>query len=76
MHGSAGVHEGHIRCRRCPDGRRLDDGELGMTKAAPATPGPANVPEVSQLALTVATDNYYDCLRPNDKNGKRQFIGP
>ncbi len=48
----------------------------GMTDAAPATPGSVKVPEVSRLVLTVITDNYFDCLRPNDKIAKRHFIGP
>lgn len=38
--------------------------------------GSAKIPEVEKLVVTVITDNYYDCLRPNYKVAKRYFIIP
>jgi 7,8-dihydropterin-6-yl-methyl-4-(beta-D-ribofuranosyl)aminobenzene 5'-phosphate synthase len=38
--------------------------------------GFVNFPEADKLVITVITDNYYDCLRPNDKVAKRYFIIP
>jgi 7,8-dihydropterin-6-yl-methyl-4-(beta-D-ribofuranosyl)aminobenzene 5'-phosphate synthase len=38
--------------------------------------GSVKIPEVEKLAITVITDNYYDCLRPNYKVAKRYFILP
>lgn len=34
------------------------------------------LPEVEKLTISVITDNYYDCLRPNYKVAKRVMIGP
>jgi 7,8-dihydropterin-6-yl-methyl-4-(beta-D-ribofuranosyl)aminobenzene 5'-phosphate synthase len=34
------------------------------------------IPEVEKLTITVITDNYYDCLRPNYKIAKRYMINP
>lgn len=38
--------------------------------------GSVKIPEVEKLTVTVITDNYYDCLRPNHKVAKRHFIIP
>jgi len=38
--------------------------------------GSVKIPEVEKLVITVITDNYYDCLRPNYKVAKRYFIIP
>lgn len=38
--------------------------------------GSVKIPEVEKLVVTVITDNYYDCLRPNYKIAKRYFIIP
>jgi 7,8-dihydropterin-6-yl-methyl-4-(beta-D-ribofuranosyl)aminobenzene 5'-phosphate synthase len=49
----------------------------GVLKSADvAAYGPPDIPEVDKLVITVITDNYYDCLRPNDKVAKRHFIIP
>jgi 7,8-dihydropterin-6-yl-methyl-4-(beta-D-ribofuranosyl)aminobenzene 5'-phosphate synthase len=47
-----------------------------LKNAGVADSGPLEIPEVEQLVITVITDNYYDCLRPNDKVAKRHFIIP
>ncbi len=38
--------------------------------------GSVKIPEIEKLVVTVITDNYYDCLRPNYKIAKRYFIIP
>jgi 7,8-dihydropterin-6-yl-methyl-4-(beta-D-ribofuranosyl)aminobenzene 5'-phosphate synthase len=43
---------------------------------APVAYGSVKIPEVEKLVITVITDNYYDCLRPNYKVAKRYFIIP
>lgn len=43
---------------------------------APVAYGSVKIPEVGKLVITVITDNYYDCLRPNYKVAKRYFIIP
>lgn len=35
-----------------------------------------NIPEIEGLTITVITDNYYDCLRPNYKVARRHMINP
>jgi 7,8-dihydropterin-6-yl-methyl-4-(beta-D-ribofuranosyl)aminobenzene 5'-phosphate synthase len=36
-----------------------------LVKGPTVAHGSARIPEVEKLAVTVITDNYYDCLRPN-----------
>jgi 7,8-dihydropterin-6-yl-methyl-4-(beta-D-ribofuranosyl)aminobenzene 5'-phosphate synthase len=36
-----------------------------LLKGATVAHGSARIPEVEKLVVTVITDNYYDCLRPN-----------
>ncbi len=43
---------------------------------ATVTYGSVKISEVEKLVVTVITDNYYDCLRPNYKVAKRYFIIP
>lgn len=38
--------------------------------------GSVKIPELEKLVITVITDNYYDCLRPNYKIAKRYMIIP
>lgn len=38
--------------------------------------GSVKIPEIEKLVVTVITDNYYDCLRPNYKIARRYFIIP
>jgi 7,8-dihydropterin-6-yl-methyl-4-(beta-D-ribofuranosyl)aminobenzene 5'-phosphate synthase len=38
--------------------------------------GSVKIPEVEKLVITIITDNYYDCLRPNYKVARRYFIIP
>jgi 7,8-dihydropterin-6-yl-methyl-4-(beta-D-ribofuranosyl)aminobenzene 5'-phosphate synthase len=47
-----------------------------LTKGPSVAYGSVKIPEVEKLVITVITDNYYDCLRPNYKVAKRHFIIP
>lgn len=47
-----------------------------LTKGPSVAYGSVKIPEVEKLVITVITDNYYDCLRPNYKVAKRYFIIP
>jgi 7,8-dihydropterin-6-yl-methyl-4-(beta-D-ribofuranosyl)aminobenzene 5'-phosphate synthase len=61
-------------------GAVLMAGDL-LTKGPSVAYGSVKIPEVEKLAITVITDNYYDCLRwnlnpPDFKMVKRYMIGP